>query len=82
MALTMPLAKGDRSSSRPSWSTWSAPLQRAPRLRSSPSTATPTPNRLAAAGKDQDALTRPALVLWGDRDPYLPVKFAKAQAPS
>ncbi len=34
------------------------------------------PDRLAAAGADQDRLACPALVLWGDRDPYLPTKFA------
>jgi pimeloyl-ACP methyl ester carboxylesterase len=34
------------------------------------------PDRLAAAGRDLDKLACPALVLWGDRDPYLPTKFA------
>jgi pimeloyl-ACP methyl ester carboxylesterase len=33
------------------------------------------PDRLAAAGKDLNKLTCPSLVLWGDRDRYLPVKF-------
>ena len=30
------------------------------------------PDRLAAAGKDLGRLACPALVLWGERDPYLP----------
>jgi pimeloyl-ACP methyl ester carboxylesterase len=34
------------------------------------------PDRLAAAGRDLNRLACPALVLWGDRDPYLPPKFA------
>jgi pimeloyl-ACP methyl ester carboxylesterase len=34
------------------------------------------PPRLAAAGSDLGKLTCPSLVLWGDRDPYLPAKFA------
>jgi pimeloyl-ACP methyl ester carboxylesterase len=38
------------------------------------------PDRLAAAGKDLGRLTCPSLVLWGDRDPYLPTKFASAYA--
>ena len=38
------------------------------------------PDRLAAAGKDLGRLTCPALVLWGDRDLYLPTKFAQAYA--
>jgi pimeloyl-ACP methyl ester carboxylesterase len=38
------------------------------------------PDRLAAAGKDLNGLTCPSLVLWGNRDPYLPTRFAKAYA--
>jgi len=38
------------------------------------------PDRLAAAGKNLSKLTCPSLVLWGDRDPYLPTKFAHAYA--
>lgn len=38
------------------------------------------PDRLAAAGRDLSNLTCPSLVLWGDRDPYLPTKFADAYA--
>jgi len=38
------------------------------------------PKRLAAAGEDLSNLTCPSLVLWGDRDPYLPTRFAEAYA--
>jgi pimeloyl-ACP methyl ester carboxylesterase len=38
------------------------------------------PDRLAAAGRDLSRITCPSLVLWGDRDPYLPAKFAAAYA--
>lgn len=38
------------------------------------------PPRLAAAGTDLSRLSCPALVLWGDRDIYLPTKFAEAYA--
>jgi pimeloyl-ACP methyl ester carboxylesterase len=40
------------------------------------------PARLAKAGSDLNELTCPALILWGDRDPYLPTKFADAYAAS
>jgi pimeloyl-ACP methyl ester carboxylesterase len=35
-------------------------------------------NVLEAAGKDLGKLTCPALVLWGDKDPYIPKSFADA----
>lgn len=38
------------------------------------------PPRLATAGTKLDRLDCPALVLWGDRDIYLPVRFAEAYA--
>ena len=38
------------------------------------------PEVLAQAGRDLGRVTCPALVLWGDRDPYLPVEFGAAQA--
>jgi pimeloyl-ACP methyl ester carboxylesterase len=38
------------------------------------------PDRLAAAGADLGRLACPALILWGDRDPYLPTRFANAYA--
>src|SRR3954447_20159256 len=36
--------------------------------------------RLAAAGAGLGRLTCPALVLWGDQDPYIPPRFADAYA--
>ncbi|MGC1164842.1 MAG: alpha/beta hydrolase [Solirubrobacterales bacterium] len=38
------------------------------------------PDRLARAGQDLGRLACPALVLWGDRDIYLPTRFAAAYA--
>jgi pimeloyl-ACP methyl ester carboxylesterase len=38
------------------------------------------PERLAAAGRSLARLACPALVLWGERDPYLPTRFAQAYA--
>lgn len=38
------------------------------------------PDRLALAGKDLGRLRCPSLVLWGDRDIYLPTRFAEAYA--
>jgi len=38
------------------------------------------PDQLVAAGKDLNRLTCPSLVLWGDRDPYLPLHFGHAYA--
>lgn len=38
------------------------------------------PHRLAVAGGDLSRLTCPSLVLWGDRDIYLPARFAEAYA--
>ena len=38
------------------------------------------PEVLEQAGRDLGSLDRPALVLWGDRDPYLPARFGEAQA--
>jgi pimeloyl-ACP methyl ester carboxylesterase len=35
------------------------------------------PDRLVAAGRDLGRIECPALVLWGDRDPYLPLRFAE-----
>ena len=36
------------------------------------------PDRLAAAARHVEAIKAPALVLWGERDPYLPAEFAHA----
>jgi pimeloyl-ACP methyl ester carboxylesterase len=38
------------------------------------------PDALAAAGTRLDTLASPALVVWGDRDPYIPPRFAEAYA--
>jgi pimeloyl-ACP methyl ester carboxylesterase len=38
------------------------------------------PEKLAAAGANLGAITCPALVAWGDRDPYIPARFADAYA--
>ena len=38
------------------------------------------PEVLAQAGSELGAVTSPALVLWGEEDPYLPTQFAAAQA--
>jgi pimeloyl-ACP methyl ester carboxylesterase len=38
------------------------------------------PPRLAEAGARLGAISAPALVLWGDRDPYIPPSFAGAYA--
>src|SRR3954469_2364069 len=37
-------------------------------------------DRLAAAGEDLHRLRCPALVLWGERDPFIPPRFADAYA--
>lgn len=38
------------------------------------------PDRLAAAGRNLGKLTCPSLIVWGDRDPYLPTRFAESYA--
>jgi pimeloyl-ACP methyl ester carboxylesterase len=38
------------------------------------------PQRLAEAGRDLSRLSCPALVLWGERDVYLPARFARDYA--
>ena len=38
------------------------------------------PAVLAAAGEHLDRLTGPALVVWGERDPYIPARFADEYA--
>ena len=40
----------------------------------------PTPTVSPRAGRDLGALACPSLVLWGDRDRYLPTRFAHAYA--
>jgi pimeloyl-ACP methyl ester carboxylesterase len=38
------------------------------------------PDVLAAAGQDLGAITAPALVVWGEQDPYIPARFGPAYA--
>ncbi len=38
------------------------------------------PDLLAAAGQNLGRLACPSLVVWGDRDPYLPIRFGQAYA--
>lgn len=71
--------RGDRSAMPPEfvemiWSRWDAGTSRAVLALYRHA----DPDRLAAAGKDLRRLDCPSLVLWGDRDPYLPKRFADA----
>jgi pimeloyl-ACP methyl ester carboxylesterase len=79
MALLMRQARGDRSAMPAEfvdsvWEGWDRGTRRA--LLALYRHA--DPDRLAAAGKDLGKVTCPALVLWADRDLYLPVKFGEA----
>jgi pimeloyl-ACP methyl ester carboxylesterase len=58
------------------WRHWDHGTQRAilKLYRSAP------PARLAAAGEPLGEVKAPALVLWGEDDPYLPPSFAQAMA--
>ena len=38
------------------------------------------PELLAASGERLGALTMPALVVWGGRDPYIPARFGREYA--
>ena len=78
MALIMRQARGDRSAMPPEfvdmvWRYWDKGTSRAllPLYRHA------DPDRLAEAGKDLGRLDCPALVLWGDRDPYLSTDLAR-----
>ena len=73
MALTLRQASGDRSPMPPEfvdsiWRHWDKGTTRAILALYRHA----DPDRLAAAGKDLGRLDCPALVLWGDRDPYMP----------
>jgi len=79
--LLMRQARGDRKAMPPEfldmiWNHWDRDTKRAvlELYRDA------DPDRLAAAGKGLNKLTCPALVVWGDRDPYLPTKFGEDYA--
>ncbi len=77
MALTMRQARGDRSPMPPEfvdmvWRHWDRGTSRAVLALYRHANS----DRLAAAGRDLSKLTCPSLVLWGDRDPYIPISFA------
>ncbi len=81
MALTMRQATGDRRPMPPRvvdmiWSHWNRGTQAAflAIYRHA------DPDRLAMAGRDLSRIACPALVIWGDRDAYLPTRFADAYA--
>lgn len=81
MALTMRQATGDRGPMPPAfiemiWSRWDKGTRDATLALYRHA----DPDRLALAGRDLSKLTCPSLVLWGERDPYLPVRFAEAYA--
>jgi pimeloyl-ACP methyl ester carboxylesterase len=81
MSLLMRQARGDRTPMPPEfidmvWRHWDKGTQRATLQLYRDA----NPDRLAAAGQNLSDLKCPALVLWGDRDPYLPTKFAQAHA--
>jgi pimeloyl-ACP methyl ester carboxylesterase len=81
MALLMRQSRGDRSA-MPSefvdliWDSWDKGTRDATLALYRHA----DPDRLAAAGKDLSRLACPSLVLWGDRDPYLPTRFGAAYA--
>jgi pimeloyl-ACP methyl ester carboxylesterase len=81
IALTMRQARGDRSAMPAElvdsvWRHWDRGTSRAVLALYRDA----DPDRLAAAGTDLDRLVCPSLVLWGDRDPYLPARFAGSYA--
>lgn len=81
LALLLRQARGDRSPMPPPfvdmiWDHWDAGTRRATLALYRDA----DPDRLAAAGSDLDRISCPALVIWGDRDAYLPTRFARAYA--
>jgi pimeloyl-ACP methyl ester carboxylesterase len=81
MALTMRQATGDRGPMPPAfvdmiWDRWDKGTRDATLALYRHA----DPDRLALAGRDLSKLTCPSLVIWGERDPYLPVRFAEAYA--
>lgn len=78
IALTMRQARGDRSAMPPSfvdmvWDHWDKGTQAAVLALYRHA----DPPRLVEAGARLGDLACPALVLWGDRDPYLPARFGE-----
>lgn len=81
MALTLRQARGDRGPMPPEfveliWGHWDRGTQDAILALYRHA----DPDRLAQAGHDLGRLAAPTLVLWGERDAYLPVRFAHAYA--
>jgi len=82
LALLLRQARGDHRSPMPAefvdliWDHWDSGTQRAVLQLYRHA----DPPRLAEAGRNLGNLTCPALVLWGDRDIYLPTKFGQAYA--
>ena len=81
VALLMRQSRGDRSPFPPEfidmiWDYWNAGTGNAVLALYRHA----DPDLLAQAGQDLNKLTCPSLVVWGERDPYLPTKFAQAYA--
>jgi pimeloyl-ACP methyl ester carboxylesterase len=81
LALLLRQARGDRSAMPPEfvqmiWDHWDKGTRAAVLALYRHA----DPDRLALAGADLGKLDCPALVLWGDRDIYLPTRFAEAYA--
>jgi pimeloyl-ACP methyl ester carboxylesterase len=79
MERTLRQARGDRAPMPPEfvdmvWRGWDRGTQRAVLALYRHA----NPDRLALAGKDLTRLTCPSLIIWGDRDLYLPTRFAEA----
>jgi pimeloyl-ACP methyl ester carboxylesterase len=81
VALLMRQARGDRGPMPPEfvdmvWERW----DKGTRAATLALYRHADPDRLASAGRDLGRIGCPALVLWGDRDPYLPTRFGEAYA--
>jgi pimeloyl-ACP methyl ester carboxylesterase len=81
LALLLRQASGDRKPMSPAflemiWEHWDAGTQAAVLALYRHA----NPGDLAQAGSDLAKLSCPSLILWGDRDPYLPTRFAGAYA--
>jgi pimeloyl-ACP methyl ester carboxylesterase len=81
LALLLRQARGDRGAMPPEfvemiWDHW----DRGTRTATLALYRHADPSDLARAGQDLSRLTCPSLVLWADRDPYLPLRFGEAYA--